>query len=174
MRCPYPIWRDYALADTVYNAATSRQFASGLDIARSIPHPGYRSIAMVSLADAMVLVDHPDTRTTYSEAARAVSSIRVADPRATYAGVLIDSLISAGRFEDARKSVVLLPTVQQKLNALGAVAESMGERELAELANEWIEREAAPADRPFLRRRVNDGLLAALEKSRINQMNRTR
>jgi hypothetical protein len=87
---------------------------------------------------------------------------------------LIDSLISAGRFEDARKSVVLLPTVQQKLNALGAVAESMGERELAELANEWIEREAAPADRPFLRRRVNDGLLAALEKSRINQMNRTR
>src|ERR687889_82656 len=62
--------------------------------------------------------------TVYTEALRAIASIPVADLRAILTGVLVDSLISSGRFDDARSATALFPDAQRRLTALGAVAES--------------------------------------------------
>ena len=44
--------------------------------------------------------------------------------RGVLAGFLVDSLISTGRFDDARACVVIYPELSQRLVALGAVAEA--------------------------------------------------
>jgi hypothetical protein len=81
-------------------------------------------------------------------------------------GVLIDSLISTGRFDDARATIELYPDSIHKDKALGAVAESQGRRGLAKEAIAWIDQDAPVELRSYLRRRVADGLLAALEQNR--------
>jgi hypothetical protein len=77
--------------------------------------------------------------------------------------VLIDSLISVGRFDDARASVSLYPDAARKLAALGAIGESQGRRGLADQARAWIVREVNPEYRPQLLRRVVDGVLNSID-----------
>ncbi len=162
-------WRDQALATVAANGANSNQFARSLEIARMIPLPEARSGALLSVAEAEARKGSPERATMiYGETARAIASIPIDDLRATLADVLIDSLISAGRYDDARASVVLIPDRNRKIGALSAVAEAMGRRGLATSATAWIEREAAPADRSLLLRRVNDGVLAGLEQYRTS------
>jgi hypothetical protein len=109
---------------------------------------------------------------TFHEAAVAVASIPLDDPRAVLAGVLIDNLISVGRFEDARATVVLYPDMARRVIALGAIAESQGRRGAADSARAWINRDV-PADyRPELLRRVNNGILSAIEQNRSRDLNR--
>ena len=56
-------------------------------------------------------------------------------------GYLVDSLISTGRFEDARACLVLYPTEAERFVALGAIAESQGRRGSADAARDWIARD---------------------------------
>jgi hypothetical protein len=109
---------------------------------------------------------------TFHEAAVAVASIPLADPRAVLAGVLIDNLISVGRFDDARATVVLYPDTARRIIALGAVAESQGKRGAAESAREWINRDVPAEYRAELLRRVNNGILSAIEQNRSRDLNR--
>jgi hypothetical protein len=109
---------------------------------------------------------------TYHEAAVAVASIPLEDPRAVLAGVLIDNLISVGRFEDARATVVLYPDTARRVIALGAIAESQGRRGAADTARAWINRDVAPEYRAELLRRVNTGILSAIEQNRSRDLNR--
>jgi hypothetical protein len=81
-------------------------------------------------------------------------------------GYLVDSLISTGRFEDARACVVLYPMESERFVAMGAVAESEARRGSAERARQWIASDAPPAWRPVLYRRVNSGVLAKIGNSR--------
>jgi hypothetical protein len=109
---------------------------------------------------------------TYHEAAMAVASIPLDDPRAVLAGVLIDNLISVGRFEDARATVVLYPDTARRVIALGAIAESQGRRGAAESARAWINRDIPLEYRAELLRRVNTGILSAIEQNRSRDLNR--
>ncbi len=167
-----PIWRDYAAYTIILNAATSSQFARGFQIARAIRQPEARTNALIRLAEGQALNSRPNEATAaYEEAARSVTLIPQEDPRETLVGVLIDSLISFGRFDDARACVPLYSFPSRQLTALEAVAESQGRRNLAESARQWIAREN-PAFQPLLYRKVNDGILASIEQNRSKDLDR--
>lgn len=163
-----PVWQNLALASVCANAALSRQFEVGLEIARTIRQPDSRSETLVRLAESQALSGRRDEATrTYSEAAEAAASISSEGVRSVLAGVLIDNLISVGRFEDARACVTLYPDRTQRFIALAAVAESQGRRGLSESAYRWIEVEVDdPTYQAMLKRRVIDGILESVQQNR--------
>ncbi|SIO14854.1 hypothetical protein SAMN05444166_2706 [Singulisphaera sp. GP187] len=166
-----PVWRDRALVAVATAAAHSKQYSRGLQVAQLIPQPEVRTDALVKIAESQARGNDPDGATaTYHEAANAVSSIPLDDPRAILAGVLIDNLISVGRFEDARRLVVLYPDEPRRLIALGAIAESQGFRGASESAIEWIGKEIPKEHQPVLYRKLRFGILAAIEQNRSRDM----
>lgn len=161
------IWRDAALVAISGSAAAADSFDRGLQVARGIPEPQFRTDALIRIAEAMARRGRPEEATNaYAEAAQAVASIKLQDPRGIIAGVLIDSLNAVGRFDDARATVALLPDPSRRIVALGALAQSQSERGEANLAREWIDREAPAEYRPLLQRQVDDGELMAVDRSR--------
>jgi hypothetical protein len=170
-RIERPVWRDRGLVEIASAAAASRQFARGLEIARTIPQPEVRTDALVRLAEAQSRRQDPDGATiSYREAAQAVASIPLDDPRAVLTGVLIDNLISVGRFEDARASIVMYSDADRQLTALGAIADSQGRRGVADSARAWIMRDVRPEYRAQLLRRVNDGIMWAIGQNRSREL----
>lgn len=168
-RITMPIWRDRAMVSIAIASAASEQFARGIEICRTIPQPQYRADALIRLAEAQARRNlGADATRTYAEAARAVASINLEDPRATLAAVLVDSLISAGRFDDARACVPFFNKEYHRLEVLGVIAENQGERRLADSAFAWIDRDAPPEIRDRLKQRVNEGVVNAYEKARSN------
>ncbi|MFO0910608.1 MAG: hypothetical protein U0794_20060 [Isosphaeraceae bacterium] len=162
-----PVWHDQALLRVATSAAESRQYSRALAVAHLIPQPEVLTNALLKIAEIQARRGDPKGATsTYREAAVAVASIPQEDPRAVLAGVLIDSLVSVGRFEDARASVRLYPDEPRRMIALGAIAEQMGRRGAGLSALQWINAEAAPQYRSWLYRRVNNGLVAAVEENR--------
>ena len=162
-----PVWHDQALQTVASKASNAGLFGRGLEACRAVGRPEIRVDSFVRVAEQQVRRDlQADATATYAEAARAVASIPSDDPRMILAGILIDSLISSGRFEDARSSVGFIATPSRRIDALGAVAESQGRRGLYEVAMAWIDREAPPEVRPSLRRRVVDGMRATVEQFR--------
>lgn len=160
-----PVWRDVALAAVTGSAATSNQFELGRRISRTVPGLELRFDAILTIAEAEARRGDPDLATgDYTEAARTLASIPIADLRGTLNDVLVESLIASGRFADARRCVILYPDDVDRLEALGAVAESMGSRGLSDEAREWIRQEVAAENRASLYRRVNDGVLSTLER----------
>ena len=125
--------RSAALARSALSGRLQRRrglgrFERGLQIALTIPRPEARADALLRIAEAAGRATDPRAAATayLPEAARAVASIPLDDPRAILAGVLIDSLISVGRFDDARAASSSTPNAPRRLIALGAVAESQG------------------------------------------------
>lgn len=166
-----PVWRDQALLDITTKASASDQFPRALEVARTIPDPEIRTDALIRVSEGLARRNlGPEATLVYAEAARAVSEVPNDDIRGIIAGVLIDSLIATGRFDDARASIVLLPDVTRKLVALGAIAESQGRRGLADSARRWIAREAPEQYRSVLNRRVDDGELLAVEQLRTQAL----
>ena len=171
MRIERPIWRDTAMYTIVANAAASSQFPRGFQIARSITQPEARTNALIRLAEGQAINNRPEEATAaYSEAAQSVAMIPQNDTRETLVGVLIDSLISYGRFDDARACVGIYTVSSRQLHALSAIAQSQGRRGLADSAREWIGREAPPEFRAQLYRKVNDGVLATIEQNRSKDL----
>jgi hypothetical protein len=169
---PWPIWRDRALSDVAQLSVASNQYARALEIARAVPDPEIRTDALIRTADGLARHNFPQESTlVYMEAARAVSQIPLDDTRRVLAGVLIDSLISTGRFDDARASVVLVPDATRKLVVLGAIALSQGRRGQADAARRWIAHEAPEVYRSLLNRKVDEGVLLALDQVRTQTMN---
>ena len=161
------VWHDQALDVAAARAAASGQFERGRMLAAAILRPEIRTSGYLKVAVAQTRLGfNKEATVSYEDAVRAVASIPTTDPRITLTGVLIDSLISAGRFDDARATIELYPDPIHKDKALGAVAESQGRRGLADEALAWIDRDAPNALRSYLRRRVADGMLAALEQNR--------
>ena len=162
-----PVWHDQALYKVTTAAAESKQYARALTIARMIPSPEVRTNALLKVAEIQARRGDPTGATgTYREAALAVASMIEADPRAVLAGVLIDSLISVGRFDDARASVVLYPDEERRIIALGAVAQSQGRRGSGLAALQWINATVPAQHRSWLYRKVNNGIVAAIEDNR--------
>ena len=166
-----PIWRNYATYSIVSNAATSSQFARGFEIARALDQPEARTNVLIRLAEGQALNGRPTEATAaYAEAARAVALIPQSDPRETLVGVLIDSLISFGRFEDAKSCIRLYVTRANQVVAYSAIAESQGRRGLAESARTWIAREIAPEYQALMYRKVNDGMLTGIKQNRSKDL----
>jgi len=170
-RIERPVWRDRALVAAATAGAQAKMFDESLKIARMIPQPEIRTDALVRIAEIQARRSDPDGATqTYHEAAEAVASIPLDDPRAILAGVLIDNLISVGRFDDARSVVTLYPDVARRMVALGAVAESQGFRGAAGSAVEWIKRDVPEEYRPVLYRKLRFGTLSAIEQNRSRDL----
>jgi len=168
-----PVFHDRALALISSAAAESKQFARALSIARMIPQPEVRSDALLKIAEVQVRRSGSQEATaTYQEVANSIASIPLDGPRMILAGVLVDSLISVGRFTDARAATVLYKTQERKMNALGAVAESMGRRGVSDQALAWINREVPPESRSVIYRRLNNGVIWAVEQNRGKDLSR--
>ncbi len=168
-----PVWRDRALIAIATNAAVSGQFERAEQAAATIPQPEVRTDAYLKIAENDVIFGRPaDATRNYQEAARSIAEVPLADPRETLVGVLIDSLIAFGRFDDARAAIVLYANPANPPIALAAVAESQGRRGLAKSAQEWIAKEPSPSLRSLLYRKLNDGLLAAFEQKRSAELSR--
>ncbi len=127
---------------------------------------------MLLLAEAQSRAPHVDisgATASYQAAAEAIATVQQDGLRGVLAGFLIDSMISTGRFDDARQCIVLYPELSQKLAALGAVAEAQGRRGAAEVARRWIERDVPEQYRPALYRRVATGVLWAIDQNRSKE-----
>ena len=159
-RISMPIWRDRAMVSIASAASASDQFERGIQICSTIPQPEYRADALIQLAETQARRNLDEAATaTYRQAASAVASIPIADPRSILSNVLIDSLISVGRFDDARACVSFYPDDVRRAAALGRIAGNQGERRLAESALVWIERDTPPEQRDTLKLRVYQGVL---------------
>ncbi|HWE38732.1 MAG TPA: hypothetical protein VG406_19445 [Isosphaeraceae bacterium] len=172
-RIERPVWRDRALTAIATNAAVSGQFERAEQAAATIPQPEVRTDAYLKIAENDIIFGRPgDATKNYQAAARSIAEVPMADPRETLVGVLIDSLIAFGRFDDARASIVLYANPANPPIALAAVAESQGRRGLAKSAQEWIAREPSSEMRSLLYRKLNDGMLAAFEQKRSAELSR--
>ena len=143
------------------SASDSRQFSRGVELSRTIDNAESRSEALLLLAEAMCRPEHrhqPEAATAaYQATAEAVASIPQAGLRGVMTGFLIDSLIAAGRFDDARACTVIYPEESERFVALGAIAEAQGRRGLADSARRWIATEAPEAYRSALLPPRHDG-----------------
>ncbi|MDX2037204.1 MAG: hypothetical protein SFX72_11180 [Isosphaeraceae bacterium] len=165
-RIERPVWRDRALVSVAQNAAAADQFDLAIQVARRIPQPEIRTDAFLRIAENQAENGRNREATeAYSETARTIAMIPLDDPREVLTGVLIDSLISLGRFEDARAAVVLYSNPERRTIALAAVAESQGKRGLGDVARRWIADQPAEIQ-PLLYRKVSDGMLTALQTDR--------
>lgn len=166
-RIDRPTWRDRALDEVAAHGAVSSQFTRSIAVARRIPAPEARSDALIRIAESQARHGQPaDATRTYQEAATTVAAIGVPDVRGILTGVLIDSLIAVGRFDDARAAIVLYPNETRKIVALWAIAESQGRRGVGDKARAWIAKDVAPEYRSLLYRRVIDGELSAIDQNR--------
>ena len=164
-----PIWRNLAFVRTAVVAGESNQFDRAVQIARDIENPEARAQGFLLVAESLARARKDEAATEgYSQVAQAIARVRQDGLRGVLTGFLVDSLISTGRFEDARASLVLYPTESERFVALEAIAEQQGRRGSAGDAREWIAREAPPEYRAALYRRVNNGLLAAVRNERSN------
>ena len=172
LQTEWPLFRDNAKLEVVRNAARSERFTLAFELARAIAGPEARSEAYLALADVLARSRtqeaHADLATqAFSEAARAIASLPLGDVRNVLARALVDVLVAVGRFEDARAAVVLLDgDLYNIAQALGAVAESMGRRNLVKAAQEWIAEVENDRLRSYLERRLIEGVLSAINSSR--------
>ena len=169
-----PIWRNYANYSIVSNAAASGQFVRGFEIARGVDQPEARTNVLIRLAEGQAINgQQAEATAAYAEAARAVAMIPQVDPRETLVGVLVDSLTSFGRFDDARNCIRMYVTPANQILAYSAIAESQGRRGLADSARKWIATEIGPEHQPLMYRKVNDGVLASIEQNRSKDLSRS-
>jgi hypothetical protein len=167
------IWKNRAMVRIALSASDSRQYTRGVELSRTIDNAESRSEALLLLAEAMCRPEHsrPEEATAaYQATAEAVASIPQAGLRGVMAGFLVDSLISSGRFDDARACTVIYPEESERFVALGAIAEAQGRRGLADSARRWIASEAPEAYRSALYRRVSAGVLWSIENQRSKEM----
>jgi hypothetical protein len=167
------IWKYRAMVRIALLAADSQQYSRGYELARGIENGESRAEAMLILAESQSrpgVNQNEGATATYQAAAEAVATVHQDGLRGVLTGFLVDSLISTGRFDDARACVVIYPTLAEKLVALGAVAEQQGRRGSAEAARLWIANEIPEEYRPALYRRVVSGVLWTIEQNRSKEI----
>jgi len=162
-----PIWKNRAMESIATSAGQSDQNDRAAEIAGSIRNAEARARALVLVAEFQARRNQNDAATlSYGQAAEAVAAIPNHGLRGVLSGILVDSLISTGRFEDARACVALYPTDSEKFVAMGAIAESLGTRRMNEEARRWIDNDVPPEYRSTLYRRLSNGMLRAITEER--------
>lgn len=169
-RIERPIWKNRAMERLAASAGESGQYARATDLADRIRNAEARARALVLVAEFQARKGRNDNATrSYNLAAEAVASVQQRGLRGVLAGILVDSLISSGRFEDARASLVLYPSDAERFVAMGALAESLGLRRMADDARAWIDRDVPVQYRSTLYRRLNNGLLRSITEARVRE-----
>ncbi|WP_165067688.1 hypothetical protein [Paludisphaera rhizosphaerae] len=165
-----PIWKNRAMERLAISAGESSQYSRATDLADRIRNAEARARALVLVAEFQARKGrNEDATRSYNLAAEAVASVQQRGLRGVLAGILVDSLISTGRFEDARASLVLYPSDAERFVAMGAMAESLGLRRMADDARAWIDRDVPAVYRSTLYRRLNNGLLRAISEARARE-----
>jgi hypothetical protein len=166
------IWKYRAMVRIALAAADSQQYSRGVALARDIDNGESRAEAMLILAESQCRNTDAQVEAataTYQAAAEAMATVQQDGLRGVLAGFLVDSLISTGRFDDARACIGLFPEQSQRLVALGSVAEAQGRRGGAEAARRWIADEIPQQYRAPLYRRVVTGVLWAVDQNRSKE-----
>jgi hypothetical protein len=165
-----PVWRNRAKERLAVSAGESGQYERATDLAGAIRNAEARARALILVGEFQARKGRDDDATrSYALAAEAVAAVQQRGLRGVLAGILIDSLISTGRFEDSRASLILYPSEAERFVAMGAIAESLGARRMHEEAREWIDRDAPVEYRSTLHRRLNNGLLRAMSEARARE-----
>ncbi len=165
-----PIWKNRAMERLATAAGESSQYERATDLANRIRNAEARARALVLVAEFQARKGRDaDATRSYTLAAEAVASIQQRGLRGVLSGILIDSLISTGRFQDARAALVLYPSDAERFVAMGAIAESLGARRMEDDARGWIENEAPAEYRSTLFRRLSNGLLRAMSEDRARE-----
>ncbi|MDR3622183.1 MAG: hypothetical protein P4L85_22730 [Paludisphaera borealis] len=165
-----PIWKNQALERIAVAAGQSDQYDRATEIAAGIENAEARARALVLVAESQARQNQNDAATqSYNLVGQAVSSIQQNGLRGVLTGILIDSLISTGRFEDARASLVLYPSDSERFVAMGAIAESQGVRRMATEARAWIDHDVPAEYRSTLYRRLSNGRLRAISEDRARE-----
>lgn len=165
-----PIWRNRAMERLAVAAGESGQYERATDLANRIKNAEARARALVLVAEFQARKGRNDDATrSYNLAAEAVASVVQRGLRGVLTGILIDSLISTGRFEDARASLVLYPSDAERFVAMGAIAESLGLRRMPDEARAWIDHDVPAEYRSTLYRRLSNGLLRAISEARARE-----
>lgn len=169
-RIERPIWKNRAMESIATAAGQSDQNDRADEIAGAIQNAEARARALVLVAEFQARRNQNTAATrTYNRAAEAVASIPDHGLRGVLSGILVDSLISTGRFDDARACVALYPTDSQKFVAMGAIAESLGSRRMNDEARRWIDNEVPAEYRSTLYRRLSNGMLRAITEERAKE-----
>ena len=104
------IWKNRAMVKITLTASDSRQYRRALELARTIQNAESRTDAMLILAEAQCREGLSDAATeSYQVAAQAAASIKHDGLRGVIVGYLVNSLISTGRFDDARACTAIYP-----------------------------------------------------------------
>ncbi len=165
-----PVWRNHALERIAVAAGVSSQYSRATRVAAGIKNAEARARALVLVAESQARSNQNDAATeSYNLVGEAVASVQQNGLRGVLAGIMIDSLISTGRFEDARASLVLYPTDSERYVALGAIAEAQGVRRMGTEARQWIDHDVPPEYRSTLYRRLSNGILRAISEDRSKE-----
>jgi hypothetical protein len=165
-----PVWRNRAKEVLAVSAGESGQYERATEIANRIKNAEARGRALVLVGEFQARKGRDDDATrSYQLAAEAVASVQQRGLRGVLTGILVDSLISTGRFEDARASLILYPSDAERFVAMGALAESLGLRRMPDEARAWIDRDVPAEYRSTLYRRLNNGLLRAISDARSRE-----
>jgi hypothetical protein len=167
------LWKNRSMVRIALAASDSAQFSRAVELSRTIENAEARSEALLLLAEAMCRPNNNQLEAAtpvYQAAAEAVASIPQDGLRGVMTGFLLDSLIAAGRFDDARACIVIYPEESERFVALGAIAKAQGKRGLADEARRWIATEAPQAYRSALYRHVSMGVLEAIENQRSKEL----
>ncbi|AMV38023.1 hypothetical protein [Planctomyces sp. SH-PL62] len=165
-----PIWKNRAMERLAIAAGESGQDERATEIANRIRNAEARARALVLVAEFQARKGRNDDATrSFNLAAEAVASIEQRGLRGVLTGILVDSLVSTGRFEDARASLALYASDAERFVAMGAIAESFGVRRMRDEAREWIQTDVPAEYRSTLFRRLNNGLLRAISEDRARE-----
>lgn len=165
-----PVWRNRAKERLAVSAGESGQYGRATELANLIRNAEARARALVLVGEFQARKGRDEDATrSYSLAAQAVASVQQRGLRGVLVGILVDSLISTGRFEDSRACLVLYPSEAERFVAMGAIAESLGVRRMPDEAREWIDRDVPDEYRSTLYRRLNNGLLRAISEARARE-----
>jgi hypothetical protein len=165
-----PIWKNQALERIAVAAGQSEQYDRATEIADRIENAEARARALVLVAESQARQGQDAAATqSYNLVGQAVARVQQNGLRGVLAGIMIDSLISTGRFEDARASLVLYPSDAERYVAMGAIAESQGVRRMGAEAREWIDRDVPVEYRSTLYRRLSNGMLRAISEDRARE-----
>ncbi len=164
------VWKNRAMVRITLAASDSQQFARAAALSKTIQNAESRTEALLLLAESQCRHNLGDAATdTYQGAALAAASITQDGLRGVMVGFLVDSLISTGRFDDARACTAIYPEESERFVALGAIAESMGKRGLAAAARRWIATDTPERYRSALYRRVAVGRLWSVDQARSKE-----
>ena len=168
-RVPMSVWRNETAQKIAIKGALALRFDRALRAARSIRQNAPRALTLARVAEALARFNRKDEATEiFNETAQVASAVQEASVRQVVAGDLVDRLIALGRFRDARMATYLYEDDDNRMKALGAVAENQARRGLAHQAVTWINAEIAPEQRSVLIKRVQDGTLQSLQSNVAN------